>query len=127
MHGGQHVGAVGALLAARLDQATCLEALEHPIRHQVLRPAPNETGTEFGEHAEMEAGIGQLEAERVLPVDAGAYGIGGLPITEVLEELEDRDQGQTPRCQGGLAPGGVEVAEVLVFVERAELVAQPYD
>jgi hypothetical protein len=71
----------------------------------------------------MEARVGQLEAERVLPVDASAYGIGGLPIAEMLEELEDRDQGQTLRRQGGLTPGGVEVAEVLVFVERVKLVA----
>jgi hypothetical protein len=32
----------------------------------------------------METRVGQLEAERVLPVDAGTYGIGGLSIAESL-------------------------------------------
>ena len=39
VHGGQHMRAVGPLLAARLDQATGLEALEHPVEQQVLRVA----------------------------------------------------------------------------------------
>jgi hypothetical protein len=36
-------------------------------------------------------------------------------------------QGQAPRREAGLAPGGVELTEVLVLVEGAELVAQPRD
>ena len=75
----------------------------------------------------MEAGVGQLEPERVLPVDPRAHGVGGLPVAQVLEELEDRDQGQAPWGEAGLAPGGVELAEVLVLAEGAELVAQPRD
>jgi hypothetical protein len=75
----------------------------------------------------VEAGVGQLEPERVLPVDAGTHGVGGLPIAQVLEELENGDQGQPPRREAGLAPGGVELAEILVLVEGAELVAQPGD
>ena len=127
MHGGEHVGAVGALLAARLDQAARLEALEHPVEQQVLRPARDEAGAELGQRAEVEPRIGQLEPERVLPVDAGAHRVGGLAVAEVLEELEDRDQRQPPRREPGLAPGGIEPAEVLVLVEGAELVAQPRD
>ena len=110
MHGGQHVRAVGALLAPRLDQATRLEALEHAVQQQVLRLPGHQAGAELGQHAEVEAGVGQLEPERVLPVDPGAHGVGGLPVAEVLEELEDRDQGQPPRGQGGLALAGVEPA-----------------
>src|SRR3954463_13246264 len=75
----------------------------------------------------MKAGVGQIEPERVFPVNPAAHGIGSLTVTEVLEELENRDQGQTPCRQSGLASGGVQVAEVLVLVERAELVAQPHD
>ena len=75
----------------------------------------------------MKARVGQLEPERVLPVDAGAHGVGSLPITEVLQELEHRHKRQSPRGQAGLAPGGVEAVEVLVLVEGAELVPQPRD
>jgi hypothetical protein len=50
VHGGQHVGAVGALPAPRPDQAARLEALEHGVQQQVLRPARDEAGAELGEH-----------------------------------------------------------------------------
>jgi hypothetical protein len=93
----------------------------------VLRPARDEAGAELGENAEVETGVGQLEAEGVFPVDAGAHGVGGLPITEVLQELEHRHKSQPPRGQAGLAPGGVETAEILVLIEGAELVTQPRD
>ena len=125
MHRGQHVRAVGALLAAGLDEAARLEALQHGVQEQVLGPARDETGAELAEHAEVETGVGQLEPERVFPVDAGAHGIGGLPITEVLQKLEDRYKSQSPRGQAGLAPGGEEAVEILVLVEGAELVTQP--
>jgi hypothetical protein len=114
-------------LAPRLDQPARLEALEHPVQQQELRPSRDEAAAELGEHAEVEAGVGQLEPERVLPVDAGTHGVGGLPVAQVLEELENGDQGQPPRREAGLAPGGVELAEILVLVEGAELVAQPGD
>ena len=80
---------------------------------------------ELGQHAEVEAGVGQLEPERILPVDPGAHRVGRLPVAEVLEELEDRDQGQPPRGERRLALAGIEPAEILVLVDDAELVAQP--
>src|SRR5215210_2779599 len=79
------------------------------------------------EHAEVKARVGELEAEGVFPVDAGAHGVGGLPVTEGLEELEECHKSQPPRSQAGLTAGGVELAEALVLVEGAELVAQPRD
>jgi hypothetical protein len=57
---------------------------------------------ELGERAEVEPRISQFEPQRVLPVDPRTDSVGGLPITEVLEELEDRDQSQPPRCKGRL-------------------------
>jgi hypothetical protein len=126
VHSGQHVGAVGALLTPCLDQAARLEALKHPVEQQVLCPTCDEAGAELGKHAEVEPWVGQLETERILPVDPGANRISRLPIAEMLKELEHRDQGQPPRCKAGLAACGVERAEVLVFVEDAELVAQPH-
>ncbi len=44
----------------------------------------------------------------------------------MLEELEDRDQGQTPRRQGGLTPPRVKRPEVLVPIKDLELLAQPH-
>jgi hypothetical protein len=45
----------------------------------------------------------------------------------MLKKLEDRDQGQLPRGQGGLTSGRIERAEVLILVQGAELLAQPRD
>src|SRR3954452_25107760 len=45
----------------------------------------------------------------------------------MLQELEHRHKRQPPRGQAGLAPSGVEAAEVLVLVERVERVAQARD
>ena len=84
VHGGQHVGAVGALLAPRLDQATCFEAIQHPVQQQVLCPTSNQTGAELRQHAEMETRMGQIEAERMLPLNTGAYDVGPLPIAQAL-------------------------------------------
>ena len=125
MHGPQHMRAVGALLAARLDQTAGLEPLEHGVQQQMLRLAGDKAGPELGEHAEVEPGISQLEPQRVLPVDPGPDSVGGLPIAEVLEELEDRDQSQPPRRKGGLPPARVEPSEVLILVEDAKFIPQP--
>ena len=57
-HGTQHVRAVGALLAVRLDQATCLEALEHRVQQPMLRLSGDEARAELGQHAEVEPGVG---------------------------------------------------------------------
>ena len=49
---------------------------------------------ELGKPAEVKAGIGQFEPERILPVDPGAHRICGLAIAQMLKELEHRDQCQ---------------------------------
>ncbi len=99
MHGAQHVRAVGALLAAGLGQAARLEALQHRVQQQVLSPTCNKTGAELRQHAEVEPGVGQLQG--MLPIDAAANGVGGLPVAELLEELEHRDQRQAQGARPG--------------------------
>jgi hypothetical protein len=125
MHGPQHMRAVGALLAARFDQPASLEALEHGVQQQMLRLAGDKAGPELGERAEVEPGISQFEPQRILPVDPGAHSVGGLPVAEVLEKLEDRDQSQSPWRKGGLPPGRVEPLEVLILVEDAKFIPEP--
>jgi hypothetical protein len=62
----------------------------------LLGPAGDEAGAELAEDREVEAGVVQLQAQEVLPVDAGADGVGGLAIGEPLGVLEGRDQRQSP-------------------------------
>ena len=75
----------------------------------------------------VKAGVGQFQAQRVLPVDAGQDGTNGLPVGEVLEELKDGDQHEFPRGDGGLTGGGEERCEILIGVDRAEPVTESGD
>jgi hypothetical protein len=40
----------------------------------------------------IESRISEFQAQGVLPVDPTPYGISGLPIGQILGELQDRDQ-----------------------------------
>src|SRR5262249_37963667 len=66
----------------------------------------------------------QFQAEGVFPIDAGADGLGRLPVGQVLDELKDGDQGEPPGGLGGSAAAGVEGGEVLVSEDGAQFVAQ---
>jgi len=72
----------------------------------------------------VEARVGQLQAEQVLPVDAGAHRLGRLAVGQVLAELEQGDQRQAPRRQARLAEPGEQVGEVGISEDGAELVPQ---
>ena len=54
---------------------------------------------EFTEDGGIKAGIGQLQGERVFPINAPAHGLGGLPVAEAFLKLKHRHQRQAP---GGL-------------------------
>ena len=68
--------------------------------------AVDQTGAELAQHGMVEAGIGQLQAECVLPVDASTDGVGGLAVGEALDVLEHGGQSEPGRCFSGLAVGG---------------------
>jgi hypothetical protein len=125
-YGTQHMRAVSALLAPSLDQAARLEPLKHGVQQQVLRLPRDQASAELGQHAEVEPRVGELKPERELPVDPGAHRVGRLAVAEMFEKLEDCDQGQAPRGQGGLTPARVKRPEVLVPIKDLELLAQPH-
>jgi hypothetical protein len=83
-HGRQHVRAVGALPRARPHQPALRRALEQPVEQELLGAADDQTPAELAQHAVVEAGVGQLERERVLPVDARAHRVGRLAVGEPL-------------------------------------------
>jgi hypothetical protein len=78
-----------------------------------------EPTAKFGEHGEIKACIGQLQAEYILPIDAGAHGIGSLPIRESLSVLHDADQGQTPWGLGWLPTAHKEILKIVILVQRS--------
>jgi hypothetical protein len=76
------------------------------LQQQPLTASGDQAAAELGEHGVVEARVGQLQAEQVLPVDAGADRVNGPAVGEVLAELQEGDQGQPLGREDGMAPAG---------------------
>jgi hypothetical protein len=113
-----------ALAAARLEQARVLQPLQQDRQEPLFGLAREEPRAEGVEHGAVEADIGELQTEQVLPIAAPADRIGGLAIGQPCEELEDRHHREAPGALGRLATGGEEVGEVPIGGKPGELVAQ---
>jgi hypothetical protein len=77
-HGGEHVRAVRALAPARLEQVALARGIQEARQQAIGGIAAQQPATELAEHAVVEARVGQLQREQVLPVDPAADGLGGL-------------------------------------------------
>lgn len=69
--------------------------------------------------------VSQFQAQSVLPVNAGADSLRGLPVAQILHELHDTDQRELPRMEGWLPVDGVDGAEELIVKEGSQLIAEP--
>ena len=94
---GRHdVGRVGPLPATRLEQPARLAGFEELMQQTFLGAARQQARAELAQHRVVEARVGQLEPEQVLPADPGPHRLGGLPVGQVLAELQESDQRQPP-------------------------------
>jgi len=75
---------IAALLATGLEPSPLLADLQKPVEQQCLLLTVYQTSTKFGQHGEIETGIGQFQAQCILPVNALADGIGGLPVSQTF-------------------------------------------
>ena len=96
-HRADHMGGIGALLAPGRHQAGLLAVLQEPVEDHPFHTVVREPGPELAQHTGIEAGVSQLRTERVLPVDRPHRHRRGLPIGQVLGELQHRHQRQHPR------------------------------
>ena len=122
--GRQDVGRVGPLPATRLEQPARLAGLEQFMQQAFLGATCQQARAELAQHRVVKARVGQLEPEQVLPVDPAPDRLRGPPVGQVLAELQDGDQGQSPRRQPRLAEPGEEVGKVRVGEDGAELIAE---
>jgi hypothetical protein len=130
-HAGDHVGGVGALPPARLDQPGILQPLKHQTQHCIRPPTLDQAGTKLRQRRVIEAGGLQLQAQGVLPGDPVRDRLGGLPVGQVVPELQDRHHQQQRRRQPRLPARGVHVGElaggeVHVAKQRAQRVTHSH-
>src|SRR5262245_55428987 len=120
----QNLGRVGALPAAGFEPTPLAAAVQNGVQQPLFGAAADQACAELTEYREVEAGVRQFQAEGIFPIEAGADGIGRLPVGQVLDELKDGDQGEPPGGLNGSAAAGVEGGEVLVGEDGAQFVAQ---
>src|ERR1039457_6064890 len=78
----------------RFDQVEFFEAVEQRVQQQQFGVSRDQAGAKLAQHAVVKTRIGELQGQSILPVNATAYGIGGLPVRKVLDKLKERHQGQ---------------------------------
>ncbi len=122
----QDVSGVGALLAPRLDQTALAQALEQDLEQALILIAGEQARSELAQNRNVEPRVGQLQAQRLRPVNAASHRLGRLTVGQVLEDLEQRDQRQPPGCNRRLPPGLVEGGKPGVVVQNPDLIADPH-
>ena len=127
-HGRQDVGGAGALGGALADQPGLLQPgqgqgqVKEPVRPPVLQQAL----AEVAQHAVMEAGIVEIEAERVLEVDPAPHGLSSTAVREIEQELQHAHRGQLRRRESRTPVPGIPPGEVLVLPQAVEPVPHPH-
>lgn len=107
---------IRSLLTAGFEQPMCAAAFEQLRQQALFAPTGDEARPEFTQDGEVETGISQLKAMRVLPIDTSAHGLGGLAVGDVLAKLQGRDERPTPRWQSQLTARRKAIGEVLITI-----------
>jgi hypothetical protein len=100
------MGRVRALPSSLLEYPDLLQLGQQRIQQQRFGSTLQQAPTEFTEHAEVEARMGELQSESILPVNPAANRFGGLPVGEPLDKLQYQNQGESGRRPAGLAARG---------------------
>jgi hypothetical protein len=125
-HRGQDVGGVGALGGPLADQAGLLQAGQGQVKEPVRPSFLQQPVAEVAQHAVVEAGIVELEAERVLEVDPAPHRLGGIAVRQAEQELQHAHRGQLGGRDPGAPVPGVPPGEVLVLPQAVEPVPHPH-
>ena len=88
---------IGALLAARAEQALGDQPGQQQVQHLLLRPMLDHPGPELAEHSVVEPRVVQVQPQRVHLVQPHPHRISGLPVGHVLGLLQHAHQRQPAR------------------------------
>ena len=85
-----------------------------------------EARAELAQNSVVEAGVGQLQAHQVFPVDPGTDRIGSLPVGQPFHELQQRCECEADRHLGGLFPGRKQGGEVAILDHHMQVVIETH-
>ena len=123
---GDHVRGVGTLLAAGFEQSEFHQAVQQHLEGHALQPVVDQAGAKLRQDREIEAGVGQLKAQRVLPVDPPAHRVGGLAVGKVLGELQHGDHRELSRRDPRAPSRGKRIHERPIAEHLAQLITDPH-
>jgi hypothetical protein len=103
-HRRDDVGGIGALLAARLDQAIGGQPGQQRVQRHLLQAGIRYPAPELSQHRVIKARIIQRQPGQVLPVQPHPDRVGCQPAGQVLLPLQHRHQRQPRRGPPRLAP-----------------------
>jgi hypothetical protein len=90
-HASHDMGGVGASPPSGFQQVTGLKPGEHDIEEHLFRSPRHQAGPKLGEDRVVEARIGELQSQGILPVDTTAHGVRSLTIGQGVSKLHDGD------------------------------------
>jgi hypothetical protein len=79
-HARQHMRGVGALASAGFEPLALAAALEDGVEPALCGGSYDQPGAELASNRAVEAGVGELSAQSILPIDTAAHGLGRLAI-----------------------------------------------
>ena len=79
-HARQYRRGVGALASAGFEPRAFAAAVQDGIEQALFGGSYDQPGAELAENRAGEAGVGELSAQRLRPIDTAAHGLGRLAI-----------------------------------------------
>ncbi len=97
MHTAQRYGVL-VIIDTLLKIAKLFSYAEEGVEPQAFGLPGDQPGPELAQHGMAEARVGQLEAQRIVPVDATAHRVGLLAVGQALGKLQDSREGEAAGC-----------------------------
>ena len=119
-HRGDHMGGIGALLAASPDQARGRQTGQQRVQRHLLQARIRHLVPELGQDRVIKARVIKRQPQQVLPVDPGPHRLGRCPVGQVLLPLQYRHQRQPRRRPARTAPVPERGRELLILQPLAQ-------
>jgi len=125
-HRAENVRGVAALPSAALQQTAPWRQVEDSLEQPALGSMHQQARAELAQDGVVKAGVNQLQAKQVFPVNSGADRVGGLPIGQPFHELQQRCERKADWRLGRLFAGRKQVREVAILDVHVQLVVKPH-